>query len=889
MDMANISDQVSDDDSRPDEILESITESIVATPFNGETVENFALPVIRENMDVAPTDHFESDIASSTVSSSFNGVVPMEIDWLAIVKAKEDDLDDEMMEIFNQEGDERFDEIDKSIAFLVINVGDKKQALLLKRAVHTLKGSANTTGARKIGALFHHLEDLMESSNYLTDILVATVQVGSDAAFAAFKAMKEGKSIDHAVERSLRRTKSAGYSIETSTNIPESKGVSDVSNSTPTQLNGDTETIASVTMSNSPSTANTVTDEDVQNNAKQRVKANAKSDKNADANSLRVSKLVMDTMVKAVGEVGITRSRVGLNIDTCKSSLAGLGVSMTRLSGLLRQIELEAEKQMFTGNSQVSKSEGFDALQMDKFSKLQELTRRVAEAQNDLMIQQATTVYSLRDMEDAVAAQYVLINGLSSNLDQIRQVRVSSIVPLLKRVVRAACRDTGKQGEIFFDADVEIDRGILDRTGDAFEHILRNAIAHGIETPEEREQQGKDRVGTIEFRAYQDGGDVVIEIRDDGNGIDTTRVFNRAVERGLIMKDAQLSDDEIRDLLFEPGFSTAESVSDIAGRGVGLDVVRSDISSMGGRVQIQSAIGKGTTFVLRVPATLTVISGSAVKTNGHMYIVPVAFIDRLIRVSSEDLELAYKSRKLVIEGNDGKKVEYEFWGMWEIVGLDANDSRPTARNSIILMNGDRVAVHVDEIRPADDFVFRPMGPQISISTGLIGSTISASGHASVVIDTARVARILRASRKTNTSKAKIVRKLAPMVLVVDDSLTVRTVASRFLKKNGYRVKMAIDGMQALERINEEKPDAILLDIEMPVMNGYEALQSIRATPATASLPVIMITSRVGESHRKKAFDLGVNAYLGKPYNEAELLGLIQTAVGAGEVVDEQVK
>lgn len=844
---------------------------------------------IAESISESIADPTLAELAAQEIGQTSSvGAVTVSVDWVSIISAKEDNLDADMLEIFYEEAAERFDEIDACISALAGDVSNKKQTNTLKRAVHTLKGSANTTGARKVGALFHYLEDLMDANGTLDDALLQTIQAGVDASFAAVDAMKENKSVDRAVAR-LVLNKS---DVAATTTGAAGSAVTETHSSTHTSNETVTETTAESGANTDPETSQQIAAETgtvqpsvlLEMAAGEQKARSAKKSAKDDEDVLRVSTRILDTMVRLVGEVNIARSRIGMNIDTSKMAIAGLNVSMGRLSGLLRQIELEAEKQMFTGNSVTKTDSEFDALQMDRFTALQELTRRVAEAQNDVSIQQSTIHYAVRDMEDAVASQHVMVGTLASNLDQIRQVRVSSIVPLLKRVVRAACRDTGKQGEIFFDADVEIDRGILDKVGAALEHILRNAVAHGLESPSDREAIGKHAVGTIEFRAYQDGGDVVIEVRDDGRGINPQGVFASAVRKGLISSDAKMTDEQIRELIFEPGFSTAEEVTDIAGRGVGLDVVRSDIASMGGRVQLDSVIGGGTTFILRVPATLTVISGSAVKTNDHMYIVPVAFVNQLVRVSGQELATAYKDRKLVVKEANGDLVEYEFWGMWEIVGASSNETTPAARNSVLLMNGDRIAVHVDDIRPADDFVFRPMGPQISASTGLIGSTINASGNASLVVDPTRVARIMRMARVTGKQTAPEQEKKVPLVLIVDDSLTVRTVTSRLLKKRGLRVSMAENGMQALERINEERPDCILMDIEMPVMNGYDATQAIRADSKISDIPIIMITSRAGDSHRTRAFELGVNAYLGKPYNDNDLLQQVAKLTGHDELL-----
>jgi chemosensory pili system protein ChpA (sensor histidine kinase/response regulator) len=787
------------------------------------------------------------------------------INWLDMVNSKDDDVDAEMFEIFVEEAVVRFEEMDQALSGLAENPSDRKMTNSLRRAVHTMKGSANTAGARKVGALFHYLEDLMGELPVIEPSAIATVQSGVDAAFAAVSAMKEGRSVEAAISRSIDR-----------------QGVSSTPGTIAHAIRGSI--VASGPTTSEPATAGRSSDRSetaaavavVGQKAGTAAKVTPAAQSETDENLIRVSAKLLDNMVKSVGEMSISRTRLNLNLDLAKSSMTGLAISLERMNGYLRAIELEAEKQMFAGTAGLGRDTEFDALQMDRFTRLQELTRRVAEAQNDVMTQHNGAMTSVRDMEEALAAQYVLVSDLGSDLDQVRQVRVSTVVPMLKRVVRQACRDTGKRGEIYFDADVQVDRGILDKVIGSLEHILRNAIAHGIEAPADRESLGKDAVGSIEFRAYQDGGEVVIEIRDDGRGMDSKRILAKAIERELVKPGVSLTDAEIFEFVFEPGFSTAEQVTDIAGRGVGLDVVRADISAMGGRIQMETRAGHGTTFVLRVPATLTVIAGTAITTNGHMYVVPVSFIDRLIRVNEKELSGAYKTRKLIVQDTNGQSVEYEFWGMWQVTGSSTMDNRPTSRNSVLLMRGDRLAVHVDDVRPASEFVFRPMGPQITAQTGLIGSTISAQGNASLVVDPSAVVRNMKAALGARSvTAAEPIRKLAPLVMIVDDSTTVRRVTQRLLKREGLRHTEAENGMQALERLQDETPDVILMDIEMPVMNGYEAVQAIRANDATRHIPIIMITSRVGEVHRQRALELGVNEYLGKPYNDSDLIDLIR--------------
>ena len=841
-------------DDMPEIIIESSAwaqpEPVFVAPDH-VTQESESVSVSQTAMPSSSSEEIDQSKAVSAIekrASRRQKTIKIDSFWAQVVAQKEDDIDMEMLDIFLAEADGQFNSIDNDLASLSDNLQDKKTAHSLKRSMHTLKGSANTTGARKVGAIFHHLEDMMNVSPTVTQELCGNIQAGVDAAFAAIQALRENRSVDEAVGAASAKP-------------------------TPIQQTSGLETQAIVASTPQEQIMVAVGAVPVRDDSTKLLE-----DEGA---MLKVSSKSLERLVKNVGEINISRSQIGTNVVVGRQAMMGLAVSLEQMYGYLREIEIEAEKQMHAGTDNANENTGFDALQMDRYTRLQELTRRVAEAQNDVMTQQSATVAAIREVEESVAIQRILISDVSADLDRIRQIRVSSIVPNLKRVVRAAARDTGKPAEIYFDADVEIDRGILEKMNGPIEHVLRNAIAHGIESAEERLQANKEPTGSIDFKAYQDGSEVVIEISDDGRGIDIAKVLQKAVNKGIIRPGTRMAEDKIRELLFEPGFSTADAVTDIAGRGVGLDVVRSEISTMGGRVDIRSTLGQGTTFVLRLPSTLTTIAGTAITTGQHMYVTPVSFIDRLVRIQTKDIENAYRSQKLIIKEPSGEQIEYDFWGLWQIIGLPTMQTRATTRGSIILMRGDRIAVHVDEIKPATEFVFRPMGPQIVASSGLIGSTISSTGNASLVIDPAKIVRNLKAigAKQTgyidvrNVTPAK--EEKTPLVLIVDDSTTVRKITSRLLKREGYRSMEAENGMQALERLQEEKPDVILMDIEMPVMNGYDATKAIRNTPEISDIPIIMITSRAGESHRKIAFELGVNEYLGKPFNDFDLLNAIK--------------
>lgn len=815
--------------------------------------DSFSLEAIEREIEMTSIN---LDSAQTQVSQGAAGPSEMVADnsvWIEIVHTKVDDIDKEAFNFFREEADELFPEIDRHIDALKENTNDREITNALKRAVHTLKGGANTAGARKIGGIFHFLEDLMGATALIDPATLTIVQSGVDASHAAMSAMIEGTSIEAAIMGGARDNKSLPELSTDPMVVPSSIDF--------LPLHGTAVVPSSLTRHFKKAEAPAVV-------------RRSNEDEKDEASALKMTAKQLQRLVNVAGEVNIARGRSTEQSMRLRNRVTGMERSMQALAGYLRLIELEAEKQMEAGaRKQGGASSKFDALEFDRFTRLQELTRRVAEAHNDITNQNNDMLLSINNIDDAMAEQGVLISELAGHLDRVRQVRISTVVTRLKRTVRSACRDAGKNADIVIDADVQIDRGILNKIMGSIEHILRNAIAHGIEMPEVRAKSGKDAGGMIELRVYHDGGETVIEIRDDGAGINTERVLKKAIEKGLTTADAKLTEDQIREFLFHPGFSTAEQVTELAGRGVGMDVVRSDISAMGGRISMWSQVGVGTQFTIRVPSTLTIIQGAATFINNVMYVMPAAFVSRIIRVDAKTLEESYQSGRLVYTDEEtGEKTDCLFYGLWQMVGMSRHEGKVTQRNTVALMREHNVAVHVDDIMPSAEYVFKTMGPQVQAQSGLMGATVNGDGDAAMVIDPSRIARNMTLAK---IAPVKEQARLDPLVMIVDDSITVRKMTSRLLSREGFRLMEAENGMIALEKLQSERPDVILLDIEMPVMDGFSCAQAIRNTNAIKDIPIIMITSRTAEKHRNHAMSLGVNEYLGKPYKDTELLEKIR--------------
>jgi chemosensory pili system protein ChpA (sensor histidine kinase/response regulator) len=441
--------------------------------------------------------------------------------------------------------------------------------------------------------------------------------------------------------------------------------------------------------------------------------------------------------------------------------------------------------------------------------------------------------------------------------------------------VRQAAQEAGKRAELAVEgASGELDRQVLDKMLPPFEHMLRNAIVHGIEEPDVRQGNGKPATGRITIRLHREGAEMVIDVADDGAGLDVEAIRRKAYELDLLQPDSKVTDDEIMQLILTPGFTTASKITQSAGRGVGMDVVANEVKKLGGSLRISSVTGQGTNFTVRLPFTLAITQSLIVRTGEEVYALPLPTVEGVARVPRGELEnLLSQSEPSFQYGEQSYK--FRHLGMY-LGGQSAKLPEDEAFIPVILVRaGDySAALLVDEMIASREIVVKSIGPQLASIRGISGATILGDGRIVLILDIhalvrtgAPVVEIKKAAPTPTDTR--------PLALVVDDSITVRRVTERFLQRNGIRVVTAKDGLDAISALSDAKPDVILLDIEMPRMDGYEFASHVRNDPRVADVPIIMITSRVGDKHRARAIELGVNDYLGKPYQDAQLLEAIQ--------------
>ncbi|MGJ7522920.1 Hpt domain-containing protein [Variovorax sp. LT1P1] len=607
--------------------------------------------------------------------------------------------------------------------------------------------------------------------------------------------------------------------------------------------------------------------------------------------AVRIRTQLLDRLVAQAGEVIITRSRLEAELNQLRGSLGDLTGNLDRLRQQLRDIEVQAESQMQSRLAQAKDSQqGFDPLEFDRFTRVQELTRMMAESVNDVATVQRTLQKTVQATEDDLSAQARQTRELQRGLLRTRMVEFEGISDRLYRVVRQASKDTGKQVRLdIVGGSIEMDRGVLERMTPSFEHLLRNSVAHGIESAAAREQAGKEPSGLIAIELHQEGNDVSVSFRDDGGGLNLDRIAQRARALGLATHDEVLSPDAAAEMIFKPGFSTAEQVSELAGRGIGMDVVRADVAALGGRIETHSTPGQGTTFKLVLPLTTAVTHVVMLRAGNTSIGVPSNLVVLVQRVSAAELDVAYASQQYLFAG---EPVPF-YWAGALLQSSARSEASGSKTHAIVVVRSaaQRVALHVDEVLGNQEVVVKNLGPQLSRLPGMAGISVLASGAVALIYNPVALAAVhgdqARAMQQagsaaaagpdgTQTAAAPVGVQEAPLVLVVDDSITVRRVTQRMLQREGYRVSLAADGLQALERLQTERPAVVLSDIEMPRMDGFDLARNIRADEALKHLPIIMITSRIAEKHREHAAQLGVNHYLGKPYSEEELLRLVRT-------------
>ena len=595
---------------------------------------------------------------------------------------------------------------------------------------------------------------------------------------------------------------------------------------------------------------------------------------------LRVRSEVLEKLVNEAGEVAITRSRIEVEMRVLKNALADLTENVLRLRGQLREIEIHAESQMQAREREAEASaREFDPLEFDRFTRFQELTRMMAESVNDVSTVQQSLIRMVDDTDAALSAQARLNRELQQDLMRVRMVPFGTLAERLHRLVRQTAKELRKRASLELrGGSVELDRSVLERITGPLEHLVRNALTHGIEPAAERAAAGKPEAGEIRLDVRQEGNEIVLSLADDGAGLDLGKIREKALQRGLIDAAEQISEQRLAELIFVPGFSTVEQVTEIAGRGVGMDVVKDEVGGLGGRIELESAPRRGTRFTVRLPLTTAVTQAVLVKSGARTFALPAVMIEQVQQLRLEQLDQVRAAGYVEWAGR-----HYPFALMHELLGeapaVQGDAGRRYSPVLLLRSGAEAAAVLVDEMIGNQEVVVKNLGPQLARAPGVAGVTVLGSGEIVLILNPVALVLRPRPQQAHVTTQVPAPAAARLKVMVVDDSLTVRKITGRLLEREGYQVLTAKDGVEALEQLSETVPDVMLVDIEMPRMDGFDLTRNVRADPRLKSVPIIVITSRTADKHRAYAQEVGANAFLGKPYQEEQLLGHIASFVG----------
>ena len=866
------------------------------------------------------------------------------------------DFAEEATEIFRLEAEEHLQTISTYVAALEKEPTNREYLQGIRRATHTLKGAAGMMGFRKIAELSHISEDLLDgvmeentpiSSDVLSVILDTT---------ETLDALITGKTEDSKAEAQVQALR-LRYA-----QLLGERGVADTSSMLldgmevdEEEIGGDEHTTDMDLVANGSSTPST-----------QPVAVHMQRATLNDL-SVRVHLQKLDELVNLFGELLVNRSVLEERIQRMVRLVADVGISSNRLRDVGQRLESRFEAAtlpsgrslvVMPGEGDNSDTEfrrgkdvepahlaDFDMLEMDRYTEFHQLARGLSEGISDMSTLSTEMDAIIRECESVFARENRLSTTFQDRLMKTRLVPLSTMAPRLDRAARAVAFKQHKEFEFVLEGgETEVDRTVYEEIAGPLLHLMRNAANHAIETPEVRIQQGKPAKGRITFNASYESNQVVITVSDDGRGIDPEHIRNIALSRGLIGPNQMLSESEAIELIFRPGFSTAEVVSEESGRGVGLDVVRDSVSRLRGTIEVESMPNQGTAFTMRFPTSMAIQSAMMVIVGGQQFAIPTITIESIGRLDT--------FKRTTSDGQPMIIVRDELYPLSMLTQyLNLPLGQITDKSHILLVNagGQRVALVIDEVKGKFDVVTKTLGSHLRNVFGIAGATVLGNGQVVLILEltellstrnrfvnssSTRTAKPRKESGRDLSSVGSQTMQLPPVassprapqqtsitqvpqtpplptrqrvevqppvsssrpvgagrqaantervergkyVLVVDDSPSVRRVVSNMLKQNGWEVQMARDGVEALELISHETPSAVLLDIEMPRMDGYELIATVRAQEQYRTLPMVVLTSRAASKHQQRAMQLGASGYVIKPYQDEELLNTLNSLI-----------
>jgi chemosensory pili system protein ChpA (sensor histidine kinase/response regulator) len=881
-------------DSDPEHVASAADNAAAELPVAYEPTQLVMLPEIE----------FPADAAALATPEAEGPAMDAQVD-LPPEEEPVADFDPDVASIFTEEATELLEVCESQLAAWREDPANTEWSAALKRPLHTLKGGARMAGITAMGDLSHELESLVNlidsggamASPDAFDVMQASV----DELARMRDSVAAGRGVAPARECSARiRALLNGGQAEVPApapapiEIPQPPPLPEVPDSPPapqepelppTPEVPDTPHQPEIPQAPPPPAPTEVPTRSFESLTDSAFEAPvaphlvppgrepvAPGDRPEMA---RVDADLLDQLLNVSGEVSISRARLEQQMGSIEFNLGELSRTVTRLKEQQRKLEIETEKQILHGHEEETGHRAeFDPLELDRYSAIQQFSRGLAETASDVASIQQLLESLVQETQNLLQQQARTVTELQNGLMRTRMVPFQRHVQRLSRIVRQAASDSGKRAELIVSgASGELDRQVLERMLPPFEHMLRNAVVHGIETPEERVAQGKSDTGTIHLDLQREGAEVMVKVSDDGAGMKLNAIRDKGLALGLIQPGQSLSDEDAMQLILEPGFSTAGSITQQAGRGVGMDVVATEIKRLGGSLNMETRAAEGSTFTVRLPFTLAISHALVVRTGDEYYALPLPTVEGVLRLSKADVT-SHLGRETATFEQAGQK--YRFQHLAAFVGLEPSplpEGDVTVPVVLVRAGEHSTGLVADELIGSREIVVKSVGPQISSIRGISGATILGDGRIVVILD---IGALVRGEWRSRWQAQPVREKgdRRTFAMVVDDSITVRRVTQRLLERNGMRVLTARDGMDAVTLLQDNVPDIILLDIEMPRMDGYEVAAHVRNDPRLRDVPIIMITSRVGEKHRARAIELGVDDYLGKPYQEAQLLDAI---------------
>lgn len=831
-----------------------VVETAAEVPSRDQTETGAERPDVAPELEPVPAVPEPEPVAESSLSAA----APADADADAVLAP-----DGELAALFLEDARDLLDKLDTQFREWQLTPDDRNALDGINRLLHTLKGSARLTGLAVIGDLSHALETRLkeqgEDQGIATDDTLELAQRAVDAISVQVDALEQGRAIPRMADlvAALAGAAQEPPTVAEAAPVPAAPlPVAAVTRLAQAQL------LAEQAVGGRDAAA-------------------------AATPQIRVRSDLLNRLVNHAGEISIYRGRLTQRNGLLGFSLGELDQTVIRLREQLRQLEIETQTQILHRYERAGASSAYDAefdpLELDRFSTLQQLSGSLAETVNDLISVKEMLGGYQREFTDLLNQQARLADDLQDGLLRTRLIPFVQVVPRLHRLVRQTADTLGKSARLeVVGPEVELDRTILDRLVAPLEHLLRNAVDHGLEDPKTRVLHGKPATGRLTLALRREGNDAVITLSDDGKGLDLEAIRKQAIARGLMAADARLPDEALLQFILEPGFTTSGKVTQISGRGVGLDVVASEIKAANGTISLGSVPGKGAHFTIRLPLTLAIIEAFLVSAGDNIYAVPHSTVEGVARISRDQLSGILQGKATSFSH---REQTYKVVSLVSVLDPAQEPELGERRWLPLLLarvGEQRVALHVDALIESQRILVKPLGPQLAGVRWLSGGTILPDGRVAMILDALALLRSGAVQNYRPVETASEVAEQPTCVLVVDDSLTVRRVTSRLLRRQNIEVLTAKDGVEALTLLDERTPDLLLLDIEMPRMDGYELTRHIRRSERLRHLPIIMITSRTNTKHRDYAMQLGVDRYLGKPYQESELLSEIHSLLAERE-------